>query len=85
MMSSTRIERLTMKMNATHVGGTGGEYLIWCTRMKREEYNLNQRTRQLDICEAHLCVRECRCHRHEAEIHAARMRGRDIGSESGSE
>jgi hypothetical protein len=62
-----------------------GKDLIWRTNMQRQEYNLNQRTRQLDIHEAHLRVRECRCDRREAEIHAVRMRDRDIGSESGSE
>jgi hypothetical protein len=53
--------------------------------MQREEYNLNQRTRHLDVCEAHLCIRERRCDRRDAEIHVARMRGTDMGSESGSE
>jgi hypothetical protein len=53
--------------------------------MQRQEYNLNQRRRQLDVCEAHLCVRERRYDHREAEIHAARMRGTDMGSESGSE
>jgi hypothetical protein len=62
-----------------------GEDLIWRTNMQRQEYNLNQCTRQLNVREAHLYVRECRCDRREAEIHATRMRGRDIGSESGSE
>jgi hypothetical protein len=56
-----------------------GEDLIWRTSMQRQEYNLNQLRRQLDVCEAHLRVRECRCDRREAEIHATRMRGRDIG------
>jgi hypothetical protein len=54
------------------------EDLIWRTNMQRQEYNLNQRKRQLDVREAHLRVRERRCNRHEAEIHATRMRGRDI-------
>jgi hypothetical protein len=58
-----------------------GEDLILRTRMQREEYNLNQRTRQLDVHEAHLCI----CDRREAEIRTARMRGTDVGSESGSE
>jgi hypothetical protein len=62
-----------------------GEDLIRRTNMQRQEYNLNQRTRQLDIRESHLRVCERRCDHHEAEIHEARMRGRDIGSESGSE
>jgi hypothetical protein len=62
-----------------------GEDLIWCTNMQRQEYNLNQHKRQLDIREAHLCVRERRCDHREVEIHVARMRGRDIGSKSGSE
>jgi hypothetical protein len=61
-----------------------GKDLIWRTSMQRQEYNLNQRRRQFDVREAHLRVRECRCDRREAEIHAARMRGRDMGSESGS-
>jgi hypothetical protein len=62
-----------------------GEDLIWRTSMQREEYNLNQRRRQLDIREAHLRVRECRCDRREAEIRTTRMRGMDMGSESESE
>jgi hypothetical protein len=53
--------------------------------MQRGEYNLNQHTRQLDVREAHLRIRECRCDRHRAEIRAARMRGTDMKSESGSE
>jgi hypothetical protein len=40
---------------------------------------------ELDIREAQLCIREHRCDRREAEIRAARMRGMDMGSESGSE
>jgi hypothetical protein len=60
-----------------------GEDLIWRTNMQRQEYNLNQPTRQLDVHEAHL--RERSCDRCEAKISVARMRGRDIGSESGSE
>jgi hypothetical protein len=63
----------------------GGEDLIWRTSMQRQEYNLNQRRRQLDVREAHLRVHEHRCDQCEAEIHAARMRGMDMGSESGSE
>jgi hypothetical protein len=53
--------------------------------MQREEYNLNQRTRQLDVREAHLHIRERRCDHREAEIHVARMMGTDMGSESRSE
>jgi hypothetical protein len=53
--------------------------------MQRQEYNLNQCRRQLEVREAHLSVRECRCDRREAEIHATRMRGTDMGSESGLE
>jgi hypothetical protein len=53
--------------------------------MQRQEYNLNQRRKQLDVREAHLRVRERRCDHREAEIHATRMRGMDMGSESGSE
>jgi hypothetical protein len=62
-----------------------GEDLIWRTHMQREEYNLNQCTLQLDVCEAHLHIRERRCDRHEAEIRATRMRGADMESESGAE
>jgi hypothetical protein len=62
-----------------------GKDLIWRTRMQRQEYNLNQCTRQLDVHEAHLCVCKRRCDHREAEIRAARMRGTDMGSESGSE
>jgi hypothetical protein len=62
-----------------------GKDLIWHCRIERDQYNLNQRRRQLDIREAYLCVRECRCDHHEAEIRAARMRGTDMRSESGSE
>jgi hypothetical protein len=62
-----------------------GKDLIWRTSMQRQEYNLNQRRRQLDVREAHLHVRERRCDRREAEIRATRMRGMDMGSESGSE
>jgi hypothetical protein len=53
--------------------------------MQRQEYNLNQHTRQLDVREVHLHVRERRCDRREVEIHAARLRGTDMGSKSGSE
>ena len=56
-----------------------GEDLIWRTSMQRQEYNLNQRRRQLDVHESHLHVRERRCDRREAEIHAARMRGYGYG------
>jgi hypothetical protein len=52
-----------------------GEDVIWCTRLQRQEYNLNQRTRALDISEAHLCRCECRCDHREAEVHAARVSG----------
>jgi hypothetical protein len=62
-----------------------GENLIWHTNIQRQEYNINQHTRQLDVREAHLRVCERRCDHREAEIHATRMRGRDVGSESGSE
>jgi hypothetical protein len=58
------------------------EDVIWCTRQQREEYNLNQRARALDIREAHLHRREQRCDHREAEFRAERT-GR--GSRSGSE
>jgi hypothetical protein len=61
------------------------EDLIWRTHMQRQKYNLNQRTWQFDVREAHLRVRERRCDHREAEIRVARMTGTDIGSESGSE
>jgi hypothetical protein len=50
-----------------------GEDLIWCTSMQRQEYNINQCKRQLDIREAHLRVRERICDCREAKICAARM------------
>jgi hypothetical protein len=62
-----------------------GEDLIWRTRMQRQEYNLNQRARQLVVREAHLCVHEHRCDCREAKNHATKMRGTDTGNESGSE
>jgi hypothetical protein len=62
-----------------------GEDLISRTSMQRQEYNLNQRRRQLDILEAHLRVREHRCDHREAEIRTARMMGMDMRSESESE
>jgi hypothetical protein len=52
--------------------------------MQRQEYNLNQHRRQIDVREAHLRVREHRCDRREAEICAARMRGMNMRSENGS-
>jgi hypothetical protein len=64
-----------------------GKDLIWRTSMQRQEYNLNQCRSQLDVREAHLRVRvrEHRCDHREAVIRAARMRGTDMRSESGSE
>jgi hypothetical protein len=62
-----------------------GEDLIWRISMQMQEYNINQRRRQLVVCEAHLRVREHRCDHHEAKIRAERMRGMDMGSKSGSE
>jgi hypothetical protein len=53
--------------------------------MQREEYNLNQYTRQLEVHEAHLHIRERICDHHEVDIRATKMRGTDMGSESGSE
>jgi hypothetical protein len=58
------------------------EDVIWYTRLEMQEYNLNQRARVLDICEAHICRRERRCDRREAKLRAART---DRGSKSGSE
>jgi hypothetical protein len=62
-----------------------GEDLIWRTRLERQEYNLNQRARALDICEAYLCRSECRCDHHEAEVHTARVSGTGRCSGSGFE
>jgi hypothetical protein len=62
-----------------------GADLIWRTRMQREEYNLNHRTRQLDIREAYLHRCEHTCDRREAEIHTTRLRGMGTGRGSGSE
>jgi hypothetical protein len=62
-----------------------GEYLIWHTCLQRQEYNLNQHARQLDLREAHLCRRERRCDHHEAKIHVARLSGNGRKSGSGSD
>jgi hypothetical protein len=62
-----------------------GKDLIWCTRLERQEYNLNQRARELDIGEAHVRRHERWCDRHEAEVHVARLSGNGRGSTSGSE
>jgi hypothetical protein len=61
-----------------------GEDLIWCTRLQRQENNLNQRAQQFDLHEAHLRRRESRCDRHEIEVLTARLSGRGRGSGSGS-
>jgi len=57
------------------------EDLIWRNRLQMQEWNLNQRGRELDVREAHLRRRERRCDRREADIRAARMRGRGRGSQ----
>jgi hypothetical protein len=62
-----------------------GDDLIWRTHMQRQEYNLNQCARQLDVREAHLRICECRCDHHEVKICAARMLGMNMRNESGSE
>jgi hypothetical protein len=59
-----------------------GEDVIWHTHFERQEYNLNQRARALDICEAHLHRCERQCDRREVELHATRT---GTGSGSGSE
>jgi hypothetical protein len=53
--------------------------LIWRTHLQRQEYNLNQRARQLDLHEAHLHRCECRCDHREAEVRAARLNGNGWG------
>jgi hypothetical protein len=62
-----------------------GEDLIWCTRLQRQECNLNQRARQLDFHKAHLRRRKRKCDRREAEVRVARLSGNGRGSRSGSE
>jgi hypothetical protein len=52
-----------------------GEDLIWRTHLQRQEYNLNQRARQLDIHEAHLHRCEHICDHREVEVHAAGLVG----------
>jgi hypothetical protein len=60
-----------------------GKDLIWRTRLKRQEYNLNRHARALDIPEAHLRRHESRCDRREAKVRAARVSGTSRGSRSG--
>jgi hypothetical protein len=55
------------------------EDLIWRNHLQNEEWNLNQRARQLDIREAHLCRREHICDRREADLRSARLWGRGRG------
>jgi hypothetical protein len=62
-----------------------GEDLTWRTCLKRQEYNLNQHARQLDLREVHLRRHERRCDRREAQVRAARLTGTGRGSMSGSE
>jgi hypothetical protein len=57
------------------------EDLIWSNRLQNEEWNLNQRARQLDVHEAHLRRWEHRCDRREADLRAARLGGRGRGSQ----
>jgi hypothetical protein len=62
-----------------------GEDLIWRTRLERQEYNLNQRARALDIREANLRRRELQCDRRETAVHTARVSRTGRGSGSGTE
>jgi hypothetical protein len=55
------------------------EDLIWRNHLQNEEWNLNQRARQVDVREAHICRQEHRCDRREADLHAARLQGRGRG------
>jgi hypothetical protein len=57
------------------------EDLIWQNCLQNEEWNLNQRARQLDVCESHLRRWEHRCDRREANLRAAKLRGRGRGSQ----
>jgi phenylalanine-4-hydroxylase len=84
-MNNMRTDIVTMKLNIMHVGVTGDEDLIWHTLMQREEYNLNQRARQLDVHEAHVRRRERICDHREVEICLARMSGTNTGRENGPE
>jgi hypothetical protein len=70
-------------LNARH--RCRGEDVIWHTRLQRQEYNLNQCARAIDIHEAHLHRCEYRCDRREAEDHAARVSGTGRGSGCGCE
>jgi hypothetical protein len=56
------------------------EDLIWRNRLQNQEWNLNQRERQLDVCETHLHRREHICDRRDADLRAARLWGRRRGS-----
>ena len=55
------------------------EDMIWRTRFQMQEWSLNQRAREQDVREANLCRREHRVRRREAELRAARIRGRGTG------
>jgi hypothetical protein len=57
------------------------EDLIWQNRLQNQEWNLNQRARQLDVREAYLCRCERRCDRRDANLRAARLWGRGRGSQ----
>ena len=76
---AARREDENMDRNAHH--RRWEEDLIWWNRLQMQEWNLNQRERQLDVRETHLRRRERRCNRREADIRAARMRGRGRGSQ----
>jgi hypothetical protein len=62
-----------------------GKDFIWRTRLERQEYNLNQHARALDIPEAHLHRHESLCDRCEAKVRTARVSGTSRGSRSGFE
>jgi hypothetical protein len=53
--------------------------MTWHNRVEMEEYNVNLRAQQLDICEANLCRHEHECDRCEAEVRVAKLSGRGIG------
>jgi hypothetical protein len=55
------------------------EDLIWQNHLQNEEWNLNERARQVDVREAHIRRRERIYDKRETDLRAARLQGRGRG------